>query len=70
MRRVKVGCRGKRGEMTQTLYAHMNKIKIKIKERNSIDKENRVFQTGTIALSKCSETIFIYYQYISLFLAR
>jgi hypothetical protein len=25
---------GKRGEMTQTLYAHMNKIKIKNKKRN------------------------------------
>jgi hypothetical protein len=25
----KGGCRGKGGEMTQTLYAHMNKIKIK-----------------------------------------
>jgi hypothetical protein len=24
---------GKGGEMTQTLYAHMNKIKIKIKQR-------------------------------------
>jgi hypothetical protein len=31
------GDRGKRGEMTQTLYAHMNKIKIlKNKKRSSI----------------------------------
>jgi hypothetical protein len=28
---VKGGYGGKGGEMTQTLYAHMNKIKIKIK---------------------------------------
>jgi hypothetical protein len=27
----KRGGRGKRGEMTQTLYAHMNKIKMKKK---------------------------------------
>jgi hypothetical protein len=29
--RGKSGGRGKGGEMTQTLYAHVNKIKIKIK---------------------------------------
>jgi hypothetical protein len=27
---------GKGGEMTQTLYAHMNKIKIKTKKENSV----------------------------------
>jgi hypothetical protein len=31
---VKGGVRGKGGKMTQTLYAHMNKIKIKKKMKN------------------------------------
>jgi hypothetical protein len=32
----KKGGRGKRAQITQTLYAHMNKIKIKKKERKNI----------------------------------
>jgi hypothetical protein len=32
---VKRGSRGKGGEMTQTLYAHMNKIKIKKNKNNT-----------------------------------
>jgi hypothetical protein len=37
---------GKGGEMTQTLYAHMNKIKIKIKKENRIMKPLRLFKKG------------------------
>jgi hypothetical protein len=32
---VREGAMGKEGEMTQTLYAHMNKIKIKKNKRNT-----------------------------------